>query len=291
MRLARLRTADGIVVALGLDGDELVGVDAVLPECPADPLELLARPDLADKVRAAVADPETRQRLRADGALHALDEVDLAAPVVPGKVLCLALNYRAHAAEGGFETPPRPVVFLKGPNTVCGHGDDVVVPPVSDRIDHEGELVVVIGRRARDLSTQDWPDAVAGYTIINDLTARDLQLADIERGHPWDLSKSFDGYGPTGPWLVSADEVADPQALDLTVTVGGEVRQHASTGDMIFGVGELLCFLSSVLTLEPGDVIATGTPEGIGPVGDGSTMEVAISGLGVLRNRIRFAAR
>lgn len=288
-----MRTADGERLALGLDG-ALVRLDAVLPDCPADPIELLGRPDrgrVVDEVRAAMADSGTRQRLLADGALRTLDEADLAAPVVPGKVLCLALNYRAHAAEGGFETPPRPVVFLKGPNTLCGHDDDVVVPPVSNRIDHEGELVVVIGRRARNLSTQDWPDAVAGYTIMNDLTARDLQLADIERGHPWDLSKSFDGYGPTGPWLVSADEVADPQALDLCVRVDGEVRQQGSTSAMVFGVGELLCFLSSVLTLEPGDVIATGTPEGIGPVDDGATVEVEISGLGVLRNRIRFAER
>jgi len=292
VRLARIRTDDGIAVALGLDGDELVRVDAVVPDAPADPVELLARPDLADKVRAAVADPDTRRRLVADGSLRALADVSPAAPVVaPSKVLCLALNYRAHAAEGGFVAPPRPVVFLKGPNTLCGHGDEVMVPPASRRIDHEGELAVVIGRRARNLSTQDWPDVVAGYTIMNDLTARDLQLEDLERGHPWDLSKSFDGYGPAGPWLVGADEVPDPQSLDLTVTVDGEVRQRGSTADMIFGVGELLCFLSSVLTLEPGDVIATGTPEGIGPVADGATVEVAISGLGVLRNRIRFAAR
>ncbi|MGH3763456.1 fumarylacetoacetate hydrolase family protein [Actinophytocola sp.] len=293
MRIARLRTADGARLALGLDGNELVRLDAVLDDCPTDPVELLAWPDrdrVTDQVRAAVADPGTRRRLVDAGAIRGLDDAVLAPPVVaPSKVICLALNYHAHAAEGGFVPPERPVLFLKGPNTLCGHGEEVVVPPASRRIDHEGELAVVIGRRARHLSIQDWPRVVAGYTIMNDLTARDLQLADIERGHPWDLSKSFDGYGPTGPWLVSADEVADPQALDLTVTVDGEVRQRASTGEMIFGVGELLRFLSSVLTLEPGDVIATGTPEGIGPVGDGSTVTVTISGIGELRNRIRFA--
>ncbi|HWM02931.1 MAG TPA: fumarylacetoacetate hydrolase family protein [Actinophytocola sp.] len=295
MRLARLRTGDGDRVALGLDGGaEVVRLDHVLPSCPADPVELLNSPDrerVVEQALLAVTEPGTRDRLRAAGALCGLEDVELAPPVVaPSKVLCLALNYRAHAAEGGFVPPERPVLFLKGPNTLCGHGADVVVPPASRRIDHEGELAVVIGRRARHLSEVDWPDAVAGYTIMNDLTARDLQLADIENGHPWDLPKSFDGYGPTGPWLVSPDEVADPQALDLTVTVDGEVRQSASTGEMIFGVGELLCHLSSVLTLEPGDVIATGTPEGIGPVGDGSTVEVSISGIGVLRNTIRFAA-
>jgi 2-keto-4-pentenoate hydratase/2-oxohepta-3-ene-1,7-dioic acid hydratase in catechol pathway len=296
MRLARLRTGDGVRLALGLPSDELVRIDAVVPGLPADPVELLARPDreaVANRVRAAVADPGLRRALVAAGDLCRLEDAAaagrLAAPVVPGKVLCLALNYRAHAEEGGFVPPERPVVFLKGPNTLCGHGEDVTVPPVSRRIDHEGELAVVVGRRARHLSAADWQDAVAGYTIMNDLTARDLQLDDIANGHPWDLTKSFDGYGPTGPWLVSADEVADPQALDLRVTVDGEVRQRSSTNRMIFGVAELLCTLSAVLTLEPGDVIATGTPDGIGPVGDGSTMEVAISGLGVLRNRVRFA--
>jgi len=274
VRLARVRTPDGVRLALGTGGDELVCLDDIGP----DPLAFLARPDRDRIVSRARG---TRPRLR-------LDEVTLAAPVTPGKVLCLALNYRAHAAEGGFVPPERPVVFLKGPNTICGHGAEVVVPPESRRIDHEGELAVVIGRRARRLSAADWPAAVAGYTIMNDLTARDLQLADIERRHPWDLAKSFDGYGPTGPWLVTADEV-DPGALELTVTVDGEVRQRASTQEMIFGVGELLCHLSAVLTLEPGDVIATGTPEGIGPVGDGSSVAVAISGLGVLRNRVRFA--
>jgi 2-keto-4-pentenoate hydratase/2-oxohepta-3-ene-1,7-dioic acid hydratase in catechol pathway len=270
-----VHTPAGVRLALGVDGDELVCLDDVEP----DPIAFLARPD-RDRLAGDARATGTRQRL---------DEVTLAAPVAtPGKVLCLALNYRAHAAEGGFVPPEHPVVFLKGPNTLCGHGAEIVVPPVSRRIDHEGELAVVIGRRARHLSDADWPAAVAGYTIMNDLTARDLQLADIERGHPWDLAKSFDGYGPAGPWLVTPDEV-DPGALDLTVTVDGEVRQRGSTEQMIFGVGELLCFLSAVLTLEPGDVIATGTPEGIGPVGDGSAVSVAISGLGVLRNRIRFA--
>lgn len=296
MRLARLRTGDGVRLALGLASDELVRIDAVVPDLPADPVELLARPDreaVANRVRAAVADTGLRRALVAAGDLCRLEDAAaagrLAAPVAPGKVLCLALNYRAHAEEGGFVPPERPVVFLKGPNTLCGHGTDVTVPPLSRRIDHEGELAVVIGRRARHLSSADWRDVVAGYTIMNDLTARDLQLDDIAHGHPWDLTKNFDGYGPTGPWLVSADEVADPQALDLRVTVDGEVRQQSSTNRMIFGVAELLCALSAVLTLEPGDVIATGTPDGIGPVDDGATMEVAISGLGVLRNRVRFA--
>jgi 2-keto-4-pentenoate hydratase/2-oxohepta-3-ene-1,7-dioic acid hydratase in catechol pathway len=274
VRLARLRTADGVRLALGI-GDDVVCLDGV----STDPVAFLAHPE-RDAVLA---------RAREHGPRLRVDEVAFAPSVAPpGKVLCLALNYRAHAAEGGFVPPDRPVVFLKGPNAIAAHGDDVVVPALSRRIDHEGELAVVLGRRVRDLSG-DWRDVVAGYTIMNDLTARDLQLADIERGHPWDLAKSFDGYGPVGPWLVTPDEVANPHALDLTVTVDGEVRQHASTGDMIFGVGELIRFLSAVLTLEPGDVIATGTPEGIGPAGHGAQVAVAITGLGELRNRIRFA--
>jgi 5-oxopent-3-ene-1,2,5-tricarboxylate decarboxylase/2-hydroxyhepta-2,4-diene-1,7-dioate isomerase len=215
--------------------------------------------------------------------------VALDAPVWPvPKIICLALNYWAHAAEGGFTPPSRPVIFLKGPNTLTGHGCDVAVPPLTRRIDHEGELAVVIGRRARHLSADTWRDAIAGYTICNDLTARDLQLQDIEARHPWDLAKSIDGYGPLGPWLVTTDEVSDPQALDLEVRVDGEPRQQASTAQMIFGVAELLVRISAVMTLQPGDIIATGTPEGIGPVPDGSTVEVRVGGLGVLRNRIVF---
>lgn len=286
MRLAGLRTPDGPRVGIGVD-NLVVRADAL--GLHADPVAV-ATLSATDRARWQDA---ARERAAAgpDGAVvHRLDDAPLGPPVWPvPKIICLALNYRAHADEGGFTPPSRPVIFLKGQNTLTGDGCDVVVPPMTRRIDHEGELAVVIGRRCRGLTEATWRDAVAGYAICNDLTARDLQLEDIEARHPWDLSKSIDGYGPLGPWLVTADEVPDPQALDLEVRVDGELRQQGSTKQMIFGVAELLVRLSAVMTLEPGDVIATGTPDGIGPVPDGSTVEVRVGDLGVLRNRVVFA--
>jgi 2-keto-4-pentenoate hydratase/2-oxohepta-3-ene-1,7-dioic acid hydratase in catechol pathway len=285
MRIAGLRPPDGPRAGIGV-GDLVVDAHAL--GLHADPVTIAMLP-AGERARWQAA-AAARAAAGPDGdEVYWLDAAPLDAPVWPvSKIICLALNYRAHAAEGGFTPPSRPVVFFKGPNTLTGHGCDVAVPPLTRRIDHEGELAVVIGRRAKHLTADSWRDAVAGYTICNDLTARDLQLEDIVARHPWDLSKSIDGYGPLGPWLVTADEVADPQALDLEVRVDGELRQKAGTGQMIFGVAELLAHISAVMTLEPGDVIATGTPDGIGAIPDGSTVEVSISGLGVLRNRIVF---
>jgi 2-keto-4-pentenoate hydratase/2-oxohepta-3-ene-1,7-dioic acid hydratase in catechol pathway len=286
VRIAGLRTPHGPRVGLGV-GDLVVRADAL--GLPADPVAVATLP-AAERARWQDA-AGVRAAAGPDGeVVYRLDDAPLGPPVWPvSKIICLALNYRAHADEGGFTPPNRPVIFLKGQNTLTGHGCDVVVPPMTRRIDHEGELAVVIGRRSRGLTEATWRDAVAGYTICNDLTARDLQLEDIEARHPWDLSKSIDGYGPIGPWLVTADEVPDPQALDVEVRVDGEVRQHGGTEQMIFSVAELLVRLSAVMTLEPGDVIATGTPDGIGPVPDGSTVEVRVGDLGVLRNRVMFA--
>ena len=296
MRLAMLNTDGGAVPALGTDERHLLRLDRWLPGAGEDPVSLLTvgREALEAGLQPAyalLADPSQRDALLTSGDLVPIDEADFAVPVTrPSKVVCLALNYHAHAEEGGFSAPTRPVIFLKGPNSLCGHGDTVVVPPASRRLDHEGELAVVIGRRCRALTEDNWMSAVAGYTIINDLTARDLQLEDIESNHPWDFTKSFDTYGPMGPWLVTPEEIPDPQRLDLVVRVDGEVRQSGSTSAMIFGVRDLLVYISSVMTLEPADVIATGTCDGIGPIPDGSTVEVEISGLGVLRNPVRFAS-
>lgn len=296
MRLAHLRTRDGIRLGLGV-GSEVLRLDAVTPDAPRTSLEFLAeeagqQARLADLARGAATDPATRKRLVSEGALGSIDDLPLAPPIPrPSKVIGVALNYRSHAAEGGFTPPARPVVFFKGPNSLIGHGEPILVPPVSDRIDHEGELAVVIGRRARHLGRDGWRDVVAGYTIVNDLTARDWQLEDIGNQHPWALTKSFDGYGPVGPWLVTPDEVPGPGELDLEVRVDGAVRQSGNTRQMIFGVGDLVVYLSQVLTLEPGDLIATGTPDGIGPVADGQSVEVRIANLGVLRNPVRFSAR
>ena len=281
MRIAGLSTAEGPRAAIAV-GDLLVRADRL--GLDADPVSVAMLPAVERAGWQARA--EERAAAGPDGdVVIRLDDATLCPPVWPvPKVICLALNYTAHAAEGGFTPPERPVIFLKSPNTLVGHGHDVVAR--TERTDHEGELAVVIGRRARNLRPDTWADVVAGYTICNDLTARDLQLADIAAGHPWDLSKSIDGYGPLGPWLVTPDEVPDPQDLDLEVRVDGEVRQRGNTKQMIFSVADILIRLSAFMTLEPGDVIATGTPEGIGPIPDGATVEVRVGDLGVLRNRI-----
>jgi 2-keto-4-pentenoate hydratase/2-oxohepta-3-ene-1,7-dioic acid hydratase in catechol pathway len=296
VRLAHLRTPDGVRLGIGVGSTstEVLRLDAVAPDAPATSMEFLAANGAqqnrwAELARTAAAAEATRSRLATTGALGSVDELTLAPPIPrPSKVIGVALNYRSHAAEGGFEPPSRPVVFLKGPNSLVGHGQAVLVPPQSERIDHEGELGVVIGRRVHNLDPSRWREAVAGYTIVNDLTARDWQLEDIQHQHPWALTKSFDGYGPVGPWLVTPDEVPDPGQLDLEVRVDGTVTQSSNTRHMIFGVGALIIFLSQVLTLEPGDLIATGTPDGIGPVPDGQTVEVRIAKLGILRNPVRF---
>jgi 5-oxopent-3-ene-1,2,5-tricarboxylate decarboxylase/2-hydroxyhepta-2,4-diene-1,7-dioate isomerase len=289
VRFAAVSTPDGPCPVLVVN-DHAVFLHALDPAMPRNLLEVMALPvERLHRYQQLAA--MAVQSATTPDAVVALETACFAPPVTPTKIICLALNYRAHAEEGGFAPPERPVIFLKGPNTVAGHDTQVSVPPLCRQVDHEGELVAVVGRRCRNLTDRTWPDAVAGYTIMNDLTARDLQLADIRAGYPWDLSKNFDGFGPIGPYLVASDEVEDPQALDLEVRVDGELRQKGSTASMIFGVGELLVRLSAVMTLEPGDLIATGTCAGIGPVPDGSIVEVRIGDLGTLRNRIVFERR
>jgi 2-keto-4-pentenoate hydratase/2-oxohepta-3-ene-1,7-dioic acid hydratase in catechol pathway len=226
-----------------------------------------------------------------------LPELDIAgqrigAPVRrPGVVLCIGQNYAAHAAESGAEPPTHPVMFYKAPNTVVGPYDDVAIPRGSARTDWEVELAIVVGRRIRYLSSPAEALAhVAGYTIANDVSERDLQLA--VSGGQWSKGKSCETFNPLGPWLATADELADPQALGLRSWVNGEPRQHSTTKDMIFDVATLLYELSQVTVLEPGDVVNTGTPEGVALSGrfpylrPGDVMEVEIDHLGRQRQRL-----
>ncbi|MGH9020739.1 MAG: fumarylacetoacetate hydrolase family protein [Acidimicrobiales bacterium] len=194
------------------------------------------------------------------GEAVALASVELLAPVPrPGKVIGIGLNYRAHAAESGSAVPTTPVVFAKWASAVVGPGATVAIPPAATMVDYEAELGVVIGARASRVSVADALRHVAGYTVVNDLSARDLQYASSQ----WTMGKALDGFLPMGPWLVTTDELPDPQALRLGSRVNGEARQDASTADMIFSVAELISYLSQAITLEPGDVIATGTPSGV----------------------------
>ncbi|HEY3504924.1 MAG TPA: fumarylacetoacetate hydrolase family protein [Actinocatenispora sp.] len=240
------------------------------------------------------------ERVRAAYAAGELAEVDVAgqrigAPVArPGAVLCIGQNYAAHAAESGAEPPTVPILFYKGSNTVVGPYDDVLIPRRSEKTDWEVELAVVIGTRASYLESPEAALAhVAGYAVSNDVSERTFQIG--ESGGQWSKGKSCATFNPLGPWLVTADEVTDPQKLGLRSTVNGEPRQDSSTADMIFSVAYLVHHLSQYLVLEPGDVINTGTPQGVAMSGRfpylaaGDVMDLAIDGLGEQRQTLRNA--
>lgn len=215
-------------------------------------------------------------------------------PPVPrgGKILCLAKNYVAHAKEFGAEAPSEPIFFAKLPDALAAHGDDVVVPHWLDtRVDHEAELGLVLGfhdpdgRGCKRFDAASAPSLVAGYCLLNDVTARKLQGQDRDQKYPWLRSKSFDTSCPAGPFVVPADAI-DASDLRITMRVNGAVRQDARTSAMVFGIAPALLAMARVTTLRPGDLIAMGTPEGVGPVVAGDVMEVEIEQLGVLRNRV-----
>jgi 2-keto-4-pentenoate hydratase/2-oxohepta-3-ene-1,7-dioic acid hydratase in catechol pathway len=213
----------------------------------------------------------------------------MAAPLrSPRKILALGLNYALHAKEGNFTVPEEPIIFVKAGSSVIGPGETVRLPRGMGRMDHEVELGVVIGSRASGVSRKRAWKHVAGYTIVNDVSARDLQTKDLEKKHPWFRSKSFDTFTPLGPWIVTADEFRPPVRLDLECRVNGKLRQRANTADLLFGIPEIIEWVSRSITLEAGDVISTGTPEGIGPITHGDVMECSIEGIGTLTNPVRW---
>ena len=208
----------------------------------------------------------------------------------PGKIICVGLNYRDHANEQGVEPPEHPILFAKWQTALIGPGEPIVLPPVAQQVDYEAELGVVIGARVRGVSEDGAIEAVRGYVCVNEVSARDLQFADGQ----WTRAKSIDTFCPVGPRLVPREEVPDPQALRIRCVLNGEVMQDSSTAEMIFSVAEVISFASQTMTLEPGDLIATGTPAGVGfmrepPVflRDGDEVTVEIEGLGALTNPVR----
>lgn len=209
----------------------------------------------------------------------ALADVSLLAPCQPTKILAVGLNYRTHAAEAGMDVPPEPLVFSKPPSSVIGPLEPIVYPTLSRQVDYEGELAVVIGRRVRNVAPEKAYDFILGYTCGNDVTARDLQRRDDQ----WTRAKGFDTFCPLGPHIVTG---LDPAHLAIRTRVNGEVHQSTSTADMVFSVAELIAYISQVMTLEPGDVILTGTPAGVGPLQPGDVVEVEIEGIGTLRNPV-----
>jgi acylpyruvate hydrolase len=276
MRIASFRRDGKISYGL-LDGDELVDLPGLDPQLPP------ALNDALPTLRGYVPPAGTQDTVSLSGVTLL--------PVIPSpqKIICIGVNYADHAAETGQAPPPYPTVFAKFANTLAASGDPIVLPKASTMPDYEGELAVVIGRPGRQISEQDALDYVAGYTAFNDVSARDFQ------GHTsqWTMGKSPDTFGPLGLALVTADEIPDPQKLELRTTVNGEVLQQASTADMVFTVRQLIAYLSQTMTLLPGDVIATGTPSGIGAartpprfLRPGDTVVISIDGVTELTNPV-----
>ena len=219
-----------------------------------------------------------------DEPLGRLEELALLAPATPTKIVCIGRNYAAHAAEHKAEVPTEPLLFFKPPSSVIGPGAPIVLTPQSKQVEHESELAVVIGQRCRNVSTDEAWDYVLGVTCGNDVTARDLQRQDSQ----WTRAKGFDTFCPLGPWLVtglSESEVAD---LEVTCRVNGEVRQHGNTGEMVFASARLISYISAIMTLEPEDVIMTGTPAGVSPIVEGDEVEVEVEGIGILKNPVTW---
>lgn len=210
---------------------------------------------------------------------YPLENVSLLAPVVPSKIICVGLNYIDHARELGMPIPDEPILFLKPPSSVIGPGDGIRIPPQSRRVDHEAELAVVISKQCTNVQAADADDVIMGYTCFNDVTARDLQ----EKDGQWTRAKSFDTFSAVGPYIASG---IDPSDLGIVCRVNGEVKQDSCTKNLIFDVPYLIEFISSVMTLEEGDIISTGTPPGVGQLRSGDVVEVEIEHIGVLKNAV-----
>jgi acylpyruvate hydrolase len=292
------RGSDPKVGALLPDDQHLVNLSTAVDASATPPL--LAWYDMEGewlpKARAIVqevaANP-ARTATLPKGAILSRADVDILAPVPrPGKLICVGLNYRDHAAESNMAVPSSPVTFSKYATSIIGPSRSIVLPAVSSQVDYEAEMAVVIGRRAKHVPIAEAFDHVLGYMNLNDVSARDLQFADGQ----WQRGKSCDTFAPMGPWIRTRDEVADPHSLRIRLRLNGQVMQDSSTAQLIFGVDHIVSFLSQTVTLEPGDVIATGTPPGVGfarkpPVflKPGDLVEVEVEGLGVLSNTVEGA--
>ncbi len=261
---------------------------------PTTMLELLQGGELAQDATKTVMqfahEYKAFAQLAQLGYTFPLERVSFLPPIPqPGKIICLGHNYRHHILEMGSPMPTYPVIFAKFANTLIGHRQPLVLPRVSTMVDYEAELMLVIGKTGKDIAPEDAFAYIAGYTIFNDVSVRDYQKRTVQ----WLQGKTFDGTGPVGPALVTSDEISDPQTLDITLRLNGEVMQRSTTADFIFDIPTIMSYLSQIMTLEPGDLIATGTPSGVGfartpPVflRPDDLMEVEISQLGVLQNTV-----
>lgn len=226
-------------------------------------------------------------------SLRSLDDLKAKLPIHydvpisrPQKIICLGRNYRKHAEELHRSVPEEPIIFAKMPSSLLPHNGTIVLPRNVGRVDHEAELALVIGKSGKNISESRAYEYVAGYTIVNDVTARAMQMKDVEKKLPWLRSKSFDTFCPIGPFLVPQGAVTNPHQLTITLSVNGKIRQQANTSELIFKIPEIIQYISRHLTLAPGDIIATGTPEGISELRDGDIVTVEIDDLGILENRV-----
>ncbi len=272
MRIARF--AKGGEVAYGVVGEaQADGAGTARPGTAAGGLSVVA------ELRGHPFSPG-KGGVQFTGATFPLDDVRLLAPVLPSKVVAVGRNYADHAREMGSEPPAEPVLFLKPSTAVVGHGDPIAYPvKLTQRVDYEGELAVIIGRLCREVPAAQASEVIFGYTCANDVTARDLQARDGQ----WTRAKGFDTFCPLGPWI---ETDADPADLELTTVVNGEVRQQARTSQLLYDVPALVEYVSTVMTLLPGDVLLTGTPAGVGPLEDGDEVSVTIENIGSLRNTV-----
>jgi 2-keto-4-pentenoate hydratase/2-oxohepta-3-ene-1,7-dioic acid hydratase in catechol pathway len=283
MRLATIQTPEGPRAAIQA-GAYFVDIRATDASLPGSMRQIISGgPALRAAIEAAVRLP--------NAVRYEAGQVKFLAPIPdPDKIICLGLNYRDHAAEGGVPIPREPVLFNKFANALIGHEQAIVLPKVSKQVDYEAELVVAIGKHAKNIRADQAAEYVAGYTVGHDVSARDWQFKD---GKQWMVGKTFDTFAPTGPVLVTSDEVPDPHRLNIQLRLNGQTMQESNTSQMIFNVGTILAYISQVFPLEPGDLIFTGTPHGVGFVRrppvflkSGDIVEVEIESLGILRNPV-----
>lgn len=286
MKLTTIRSSSGVKVVAVVDdagSNRFVDLSAVDPSLPHDLKSILTEEE--GLVRAAAAS----KKGLADS--HFIEGTPLAPIPHPNKIFCIGLNYRDHAIETGSPIPSEPVVFSKFSTAITGPNGVIVLPAASQQVDYEAELVAVIGRRGKHIAADEAFAYIAGYMCGNDVSARDWQKG--RPGGQWLLGKTPDTFAPIGPYLVTADEIADPHSLDVTLRLNGEVMQQSNTREFIFGLGEVIAHISQLVTLEPGDLIFTGTPPGVGVarkpqvfLKPGDVTEVEIAGLGLLRNTV-----
>ncbi|MEY4394329.1 MAG: hypothetical protein RL595_1578 [Planctomycetota bacterium] len=284
MKLASIKTSNGERAAI-FDGGTYIDIQATDPTLPSRLRCILDQGEATLAKVAALKNNPKAVRINPT-------DVTLLSPITePNKVICVGLNYKDHAAESGLPVPREPVLFSKFPTALTGHDQPIVLPPVSNKVDYEAELVLVIGTKGRNIKAADAMKHLAGYTIGHDVSARDWQLE--KDGKQWMIGKTFDTFAPCGPYLVTRDEIADPHKLNIKLRLNSHTMQDSNTSQFIFTIPEIIAYISQVVTLLPGDLIFTGTPPGVGmarkpPVllKAGDLCEVEIEGLGILRNPV-----